>query len=180
MRMSRRPRPRHADPRPAHQRPDRHHDAWRDRGSTLVLAPVGVMILLLLATMTADGTLALLAQRQLYDALASATTDAAGAGLDRAVFYATGAVVLSPTPTATAVCDSLAAQGELHLHDLQLSIGISGPEVTVTGTAEVRGIFGRAFPGYHDWRVAASATSTAEQAREAPSPPLPTGTPLTC
>jgi hypothetical protein len=158
----------------------RHLARRDDRGSTLVLAPVGVMILLLLATMTADGALALLAQRQLSDALTSATTDAAGASIDRATFYATGQVGLSAPAAATAVCESLDAQGDLHLRDLQLSIGVSGAEVTVTATAQIRGIFGRALPGYHDWRIAASATATAEQARMTPPPPLPATTPLRC
>ncbi len=152
-----------------------------DRGSTLVLAPVGMLILLLLATMTADGALALLGQRQLADALTSATSDAAGAGIDRAVFYRTGQVVLAPTATAETVCESLAAQGDLHLDHLRLWIGISGPRVTLAGRAEVRGIFGRAIPGYdNSWDVAATATATAEEAPRSPLPvPEPTD-PLLC
>ena len=155
-------------------------DHGPDRGSTLVLAPVGVLILLLLGAMTADGALALLGQRQLADALASATSDAAGAGVDRAAFYTSGRVILAPAATGAAVCESLAAQGDLHLDDLRLWIGVSGAEVTVLGKAEVRGIFGRAFPGLGHWQVGASATATAEQARESPGSPVPTTDPLYC
>lgn len=155
-------------------------DTGRDRGSILVLAPVGILILLLLATLTADGALAVLGQRQLSDALSAAAADAAGSGVDRAAFYDSGTVQLAPPAVGPAACASLAAQGDLHLHDVRVWVGVAGPVVTLLGRAEVDGIFGRAIPGFGRWQVAATATATAEQAPRVPPRRVAALTPLLC
>jgi hypothetical protein len=52
---------------------------------------------------------------------------AATAGLDKRVYYATGAIVLDPAASALAVCRSLGAPGVGDLHQLRLDLGVSGP-----------------------------------------------------
>ncbi|MDA8282621.1 MAG: hypothetical protein M0Z42_04830 [Actinomycetota bacterium] len=150
-----------------------------ERGSVMVLVPVGILVLLLLAAMAVDAATAVLGQRQLANALAVAADDAATAGMNDRVFYTTGAVVLDPAATRVAVCGALAAQGMGTLHDLQLSIGVDGPVVTVSGRAAVDGVFGRAIPGFARWAVAATATATAESARQPSPSPVPTS-PAVC
>lgn len=145
-----------------------------------MLAPVGVLILLLLAAMTADGALAMLGKRQLADALAAAAADGAGSGISRAAFYRSGGVRLDPAATDRAVCASLVAQGDLHLHDVRVWVGVGGPVVTLVGRAEVEGIFGRALPGLGRWTVAASATASAEEVAGAAAPPVPADARLSC
>ncbi len=152
----------------------------RQRGSALILAPVGMLVLVLLAAMTVDGALAVLGQRQLANALASAAADAANAGVDQTDFYHHGQIALDPPDTQTLVCDSLRAQADLHLRHLRVWVAVAGPEVTLLGRAEITPIFGRAVPGIDHWPVAATATATAEQRPRTPPHPLPTTGPPAC
>ncbi|MHB8506509.1 MAG: hypothetical protein ACYDEN_12455, partial [Acidimicrobiales bacterium] len=146
----------------------------RERGSVLVLVPVGILVLVLLAAMAVDAATAVLGQRQLADALAVAADDAATAGMNNRAFYTSGTVALDQAASAAAVCAALAAQGGTGLHDLRLQVGVAGPVVTVSGRAEVDGVFGRAIPGFALWAVSATATAAAETARQTPPAAVPT------
>ncbi len=65
-----------------------------EAGSTLLLVPSAVLVLLLLTALAVDGAASFLAQRELADACAGAANDAATAALDPGRLYgASGAPV---------------------------------------------------------------------------------------
>ncbi len=136
-----------------------------DRGSVLVLVPVGFLVLMLLGAMAVDSAVGFLGQRQLADATAGATNDAATAALGDAAFYGSGALVIDPAAAAEVVCRSVAAQQDGQLHALTLAIAVAGPVIRVRASAEVEAVFGRLLPGFgHRWvsaEATAAATSTA-------------------
>lgn len=142
----------------------------------MILVPVGILVLLMLATIAVDGANAMLGQRQLADNLAAAAADAAGAGLDDQQYYGAGQVVLDPSLTVAAVCAAVAAQADQELHDIRLAVGVAGPVVTVRARAVVDTVFGAVF-GLRSWQVTATATADAETAATAtavPAAPLAT------
>jgi hypothetical protein len=151
-----------------------------ERGSVLMLVPVGFLILVLLGAIAVDSAVAYLGQRQLADALSAAANDAATAGIGNTGFYRTGSVTLDPAATAAAVCRSIEAQDDGGLHDLQLSVGVTGAVVVVGGRAEVETVFGRLLPGFAEREVTAQASAAAEEAPGAAPTAAPPLVPVTC
>jgi hypothetical protein len=152
----------------------------REAGSALMLVPAGFLVLMLLAALTVDSAAAYLGQRQLSDAIAAAANDAATAGLDNSAFYQHGAVTLDPATTVVAVCQSMAAQGDSGLHDVRLAVGVSGAEVEITATANVRAVFGAFVPGFASRPVAAEVTADAQQGPASVNVRAPVLEPITC
>ena len=146
-----------------------------------MLVPAGFLVLMLLAALSVDSAVAYLGQRQLNDAVTAAANDAATAGLSNSSFYQRGSVVLDPSATAVEVCRSMAAQGDGGLHDVRLSVGVSGAEVEVVATARVDAVFGRVAPGFATRQVSAEVTADAQQgpagARVLPPASKPIGCP---
>lgn len=151
-----------------------------ERGSVLVLVPVGFLVLILLGAMAVDAAVAFLGQRQLADATAGAANDAATASLGNGAFYNTGALIIDPNAAASLVCRSLSAQGNNGLHNVSLAIAIDGPVITVRAHARVDAVFGRLVPGFGHHDVSAEATAAATDAG-APARLQPAGfVPVTC
>ncbi|MHB8295883.1 MAG: pilus assembly protein TadG-related protein [Acidimicrobiales bacterium] len=119
-----------------------------ERGSTLVLVPVAVLIVMVLGAIAVDSAQVYLGQRQLSDAAAAAAHDAAGA-ISSSAFYGTGTVMLDPA-RATAVADQATAAEHLGT-GVQLAapvtVAVSGDQVCVSLTGVVLPVFGRALPG---------------------------------
>jgi Flp pilus assembly protein TadG len=140
----------------------------RQRGSTLLLFPAALLIMVALAAITVDSAIAFLAQRELANATAAAANDAATRGLSDEAFYERDSLELS----SDAVEDVAVARvlqlvsGHRH-HDLAVravatapAAGCSSWTVQVTASSRVEEIFGRAMPGA-DGQVAVRAESTA-------------------
>ena len=77
-----------SDPTPRPAGPRR-----RDRGSSLMLMPVAVLIFIILGAFAVDFSAARLARREMIAAAQGAAQDAAIAGLDEGAFYADGSIV---------------------------------------------------------------------------------------
>lgn len=126
----------------------------RDRGSALLLFPVGLVIVLLLGAVVVDFSAAHLARRDLADAASAAANDAVTSGLDLAALHADGGYRLDPHRVDDAVRASLqrrsvpdltevavtvdGAQVQVRLArrvDLPLGTAMT---VTATGTADAR------------------------------------------
>lgn len=147
-----------------------------ERGSVLVLVPVGFLVVMLLGAIAVDSAAAYLGQRQLTDALAAAANDAATAGISNATFYRSGRVTLDLATIEAIACRSIEAQDDGGLHDLHLAAGVAGTVVELRASAEVDAVFGRMVPGFATRRVSAEAVAQAEEGAQAPAaPPAPGG-----
>ena len=134
-------------------------------GSALALVPAGFLVIILLGGIALDSAVTYLGQQQLHDTLTAAANDAAGAAIDNASFYREGRLVLDPVSAATIVCQSVNAQRFSQLHDVRVLVSTEGADISVSGSAVVDGVFGRAIPGFATRTVHASVDAVAEQAR---------------
>jgi Putative Flp pilus-assembly TadE/G-like len=126
-----------------------------DRGSSLMLWPAAILIVLLLASIAFDFSLILLGRRELRWAAESAANDAATFGIDQAVFRETNVIRFDRARLEEAVARSV------HARDLRFEL-VGDPRVDVfPGTDEVRVtisgrvpyLFADAFPGLPDSEV---------------------------
>ena len=85
--------------------------AETERGSALLLAPAGLLILLVLAALCFDLTLAFQSKRHLVELADAVANDAVTFGLDEARLRTTGAYCLSRDRAIRSVADDLAAAG---------------------------------------------------------------------
>ena len=140
----------------------------RQRGSTLLLFPAALLIMVALAAITVDSAIAFLAQRELANATAAAAHDAAIRGLSEEAFYERDSIELSSDAVEEVAVDRVLqlVNRERH-HDLAVRAVASAPAagcsswtVRVTASSRVDEIFGRAMPGA-DGHVAVRAESTA-------------------
>lgn len=120
-----------------------------ERGSALLLFPAGMLILLVLAAICFDLTLAFQRKRQLVEVADGAASDAVTAGLDAARLRASGEYCLDQDRVRRSVAASVAA-GELAVEVVTIRLTTSGAcpigvEVTLAATAPYP--FGRAVPG---------------------------------
>lgn len=83
-----------------------------ERGSALLLAPAGLLILLILAALCFDLTLAFQAKRQLVELADAVANDAVTFGLDDVRLRATGSYCLSRERTLGSVAADLAATAD--------------------------------------------------------------------
>ncbi len=67
-----------------------------ERGSSLLLFPAGVLIVLVLAAMAVDTSIAFMGQRELANATAAAANDAASQAVDNSAFYQQDRIQLDP------------------------------------------------------------------------------------
>jgi hypothetical protein len=162
--------------------------AGRERGSALALVPAGFLVLMLLASIAVDSASAYLAQQQLRDTLADASSDAVTAGLSNGAYYRHGAVTLDPGAAAQAVCQDVAAQSDADLHQVRLSMSLTADGVWLEGSATVDAVFGRLVPGFGVRTVRASAVAVVSSGpgggpvpgRSAAGPPTGSFTALPC
>lgn len=79
-----------------------------DRGSTLLLAPIGLLIVMMLGAVTLEAGALHLRQRQLHDLATSIANDAATVGFDVDEFRASGAISIDPAGAESVVGPSIA------------------------------------------------------------------------
>ena len=75
------------------------------RGSTLLLFPAAVLIMVALAAITVDSAIAFMAQRELANATAAAANDAATEALSDRSFYQRDRIELSPSAVEAVAVD---------------------------------------------------------------------------
>ena len=152
------------------RRPDRHPE----RGSTLLLFPAALLIMVALAGMTVDSAIAFMAQRELVNATAAAANDAATEALSDSSFYQGNRIELSAgTVEAIAVDRVLQLVDAGRHHDLSVTAEAVPPAgagcgwtVRVMVSSRVDELFGRALPG-SSGTVAVAAHSTASPRQDA-------------
>lgn len=137
----------------------------QQRGSALLLAPAGLLILLVLAALCFDLTLAFQCKRQLVELADAAANDAATYGLDEARFRATAAYCLSRERAARSVAADIAAtQTHAEIVSVRLSPSWSDCPRTVVVTLRTTSPypFSRAvFPGITGVSIEAQGQATA-------------------
>ncbi len=119
-------------------------DAGRRRGSTLLLFPVGVLVLVVLGGIAVDSTVAFSAQRELVDATQAAANDAATYGADAGALRTGRGYRLDRSRVETAVRRSFALHG---LADAEVQVDVVAGRVVVRARRRVATVFGRAVPG---------------------------------
>jgi uncharacterized membrane protein len=132
-----------------------------ERGSTLMLVPAGLLVVLILASIAVDMAIVQLRQRQAHDLASAAANDAATAAADQ-VGLRQGTYVVDGH-AADEVVAGIVGASEL------APLVVGTPDVTVTGDGvrvvlELRAdyIFARVMPGAPDGTtVRATATSRA-------------------
>jgi Flp pilus assembly protein TadG len=122
--------------------------AANEAGSTLVLFPTAVLILVGLGAVALDTATIFLGQRRLADIAAAVANDAV-AGLDEASFYDPTREVRLDAERAAARRTQLVAPrvNEAPLSALACEVEVAGVRATVTCTAQVRPLFAPAWPG---------------------------------
>ena len=143
-----------------------------ERGSTLLLFPAGLLIMVALAAMTVDSAIGFLAQRQLMNATAAAANDAATQALSDRAFYQDNRLELSSADVEAVAVDrvfDLVDQGRHH----GLSVTAAATRtagcvwtVTVRASSRVDELFAKAMPG-SSGQVAVHAESTASPRQSA-------------
>lgn len=126
-----------------------------ERGSTLLLFPAAVLIMMALAAMTVDSSIAFLAQRELANAAAAAANDAASEAVSDASFYEQDRIELSAaTVEAVAVDRVHSLVDQTRHHDLTVDAQALPPTapgcpwtVRVRASSRVDALFARAMPG---------------------------------
>lgn len=151
-------------------RPDGRPSAARssERGSTLLLFPAALLIMVALAAMTVDSAIGFMAQRELVNATSAAANDAATEALSDSSFYQGDVIELSAAAVeGIAVNRVRQLVDELRHHNLEVAaeaLPPAGPgcawTVRVTASSTVDELFGRAMPG-SDGVVAIRASSAA-------------------
>lgn len=143
-----------------------------ERGSTLLLFPAGLLIMVALAAMTVDSAIGFLAQRQLMNATAAAANDAATQALSDRAFYQDNRLELSAADVEAVAVDrvfDLVDQGRHHGLAVTAAATRAGGcawTVTVRASSRVDELFGKAMPGSRG-QVAVHAESTASPRQDA-------------
>jgi Flp pilus assembly protein TadG len=147
-----------------------------ERGSTLLLFPAAVLIMVALAAMTVDSAIAFMAQRELVNATAAAANDAATEALSDNSFYQYNRVELSGSAVEQVAVDrvhQLIDQGRHHALAVRAdAVPPAAPgcawTVKVTASSRVDELFGPAMPG-SSRQVPVRATSVASPRQSAGS-----------
>jgi hypothetical protein len=128
-----------------------------------MLMPAAVLVLIVLAAITVDSSIAYLGEREVAGAAAAAANDAAGAALDQAEYRRTGTVRIDCARAATVARQSFDARAPDWLRARAIRIvSCAGNRLAVEATAEVSLLFSPALPGAPD-----QLTVTADAAAEA-------------
>lgn len=134
-----------------------------DRGSSLLLFPAAVLIVLVLGAIAVDLSAVHLAKREVLDLAASAANDAVTAGLDHGHYRTTGEYVVDPALAAAAVDRAVAANDPSGATTvLAVTVGPGPADITVELSTTAHPVFAPALPGYGGpTTVTGSATATA-------------------
>lgn len=140
----------------------------RQRGSTLLLFPAALLIMVALAAVTVDSAIAFMAQRELVNATAAAANDAATEALSDRAFYEGDRIELSSAAVESVAVDRVFQLVNPARHQgLAVTAEASPPAgagcswtVRVSASSRVDQLFGKAMPGSIG-QVAVRAQSTA-------------------
>ena len=133
-----------------------------DTGSSLMLVPAAVLVLLMLGSIALDSAVVFLAQRDLSDEAAAVSNDIAGFSAKDASFYEGGAVELSePAARAYVALAFDDSRRPAAFRSWAGEVEVDGRTVTVSAVAEVPYVFAKALPFLPDSTTvrATSATS---------------------
>jgi Flp pilus assembly protein TadG len=143
----------------------RHPD--RQRGSTLLLFPAGLLIMVALAAITVDSAIAFQAQHELANATAAAANDAATEALSDRAFYEDDLIELSSAAVEAVAVQRVRQLVDTARHRELVVRAVATPPaqgcawtVQVTASSRVDELFGRAMPG-SDGEAAVRAASVA-------------------
>jgi len=129
---------------------DRHRAIDADGGNTLLLAPAGLLILLLLAAVSFDLTAAFQRKRELVELADAAANDAVSAGIDVDRLRAGGSVCLSAERVARVVAATVAVS-ELQADVVGVALRGADPRCPTEATIALRTRspypFGQVVPG---------------------------------
>ena len=139
-----------------------------ERGSALLLFPAALLIMVALAAMTVDSSVAFLAQRELANATAAAANDAATEAVSDRSFYQGDVIVLSQAAVEdVAVARVRQLVDPNRHHNLVVQANALAPDapgcawtVQVIASSRVDEVFAKALPGASG-SVAVRAQSTA-------------------
>jgi Flp pilus assembly protein TadG len=142
--------------------------AERQRGSVLLLFPAAVLVVLVLAAVTVDSSIAFLAQRELANATAAAANDAATRALDTQAFYRDDRIELDPAVVEEVAGERVRRAIDQSRHrSLAVQVTANPPigagcpwTVRVSATSRVSYLFAKALPGGPD-EASVRATSVA-------------------
>jgi len=140
----------------------------RQRGSALLLFPAAVLIVLVLAAITVDTSIAFLGQRELANATAAAANDAASRAVDGQAFYQGDRIELDPYAVELVATERVRLAIDQSRHRaLEVRVTAAAPSrsgcpwtVTVSASSRVSYVFAKAIPGGPD-EAAVRATSVA-------------------
>jgi Flp pilus assembly protein TadG len=148
-------------------RPGDGDDARWQRGSVLLLFPAAVLIVVALAAVAVDSSIAFLGERELANATAAAANDAAGQAVSDRAFYQGGRIELDPAAVERVAVNRVRAALDGRHRDLAVEARAMPPSaagcgwtVRVSARARVSYIFSPAVPGGPD-SVAVDATTVA-------------------
>lgn len=142
------------------------------RGSTLLLFPAAVLVVVALAAIAVDSTIAFLAERELANATAAAASDAAAAAIDDRAFYQGNRLELDYERVEALAHERVTSSLDPARHRrLAVEARARPPEqdgcpwtVEVRASSEVRYLFSSAVPGApRTVRVEATSTATPRQ-----------------
>ena len=120
-----------------------------DRGSVLMLMPAAVLVFMVLGALAVDYGGVFAAHRDLANAAAAASNDAATQAIDLSFFYETGELRLVPERAWQVAEQSLAARNleRLDAEVVDVRIEDGGMSVVVTVRGHAKYLFARAVPG---------------------------------
>ena len=134
-----------------------------ERGSSLLLFPAAVLVMIVLGAIAVDFSIAFLGERELAGATAAAANDAAARAVSNRDFYREGVVVLD-LATAREVATEVvrASLDRERYHDVRVTVTLApaGRAVVVSASAEVDYLFARGLVGAPG-RAHVAATSSA-------------------
>ena len=134
-----------------------------ERGSSLLLFPAAVFVMMVLGAITVDFSIAFLGERELAGATAAAANDAAALALNNRDFYQEGEVVLDGAAATQLATDAVrSALDRERYHDVRVDVSVTAGRrgVVVTASAEMDYLFSPALPGAPE-RARVAATSSA-------------------
>jgi Flp pilus assembly protein TadG len=144
-----------------------------ERGSSLLLFPAGILIVMVLAAMAVDTSIAFMGQRELANATAAAANDAASQAVDNAAFYQQDRIELDPVAVESLAVAKVraAVDGARHagLSVQAVALPPAAPgcpwTVKVTASSRVSYVFAKAIPGGpHEADIHATAVAGPAQA----------------
>ena len=131
------------------------------RGSTLLLMPAAVLVVMILGAIAVDSAVVFNAQRELVNATQAAANDAVTHGLNGNALRAGRGYQYDRTEVESVVQAAFTAR---HLTDVQPTVTIEGPRLVVHARRTVRTVFSRAVPGVSgNETVTATADAEARQ-----------------